>query len=41
MVGINATSIAATTVEEFLQPFVLDALDQLPFFLLSEREVYN
>jgi len=31
--GIDAPSIVATAAEEFLQPFVPGALDQLPFSL--------
>lgn len=33
MVGIDASAIVATAVEEFLQPFVPDAFDQFPLFL--------
>jgi hypothetical protein len=41
MVGIDAPGIVATAVEEFLQSFVPDALDQFPVFLLSTRGVYS
>ena len=41
MVGIDAPGIAATTIEEFLQPFVPDAFDQFPVFPLSARVVYR
>jgi len=40
MVGIDAPGIVATAVEEFLQPFVPDALDQLPLFPLTAGVVY-
>ena len=39
MVGIDSPGIVATAVEKFLQPFVLDALDQLPLFLLNAEIV--
>jgi hypothetical protein len=41
MVGIDAPGIVATAVEEFLQPFVPDALDQFPLFLLTTPVVYK
>jgi hypothetical protein len=41
MVGIDALGILATAVEEFLQPFVPDAFDQFPVFLLSTSVVYG
>ena len=41
MVGIDALGIVATAVEKSTQPFVPDAFDQFPVFLLSTSVVYS
>ena len=41
MVVIDPSRIAAAAVEEFLQPLVLNALDQCPVFLSSTGVVYT